>query len=137
MAELKRHGENAKGFHHPPQQNYPRQPGGSEGPMGSHSSERGEGPTNHSGHTYEHARRAEADARIERVRAAHGAGSHERDYHGGHERILHETHALHQHEDHGPSQSKYGAAHHFREEHGDTPAHERRESKAEREREGE
>jgi hypothetical protein len=122
--------ENRTGYHHPQRVN--EEKGGSgqgrmEPPNGGRAGMKE--PTNHAGHTHEMARRHESDARIEAHRAVH-AGKGQRD----HERILHDTHKLHQ----GPFTShgsKHGESHHLRNE--ESPAHERRESKAEREREGE
>ena len=129
--------ENERGFHHPRQVNFDRGAGPSEGggpPHGAPHRHMAE-PTNHAGHTHEMARRSESDARIERHR-----GSHDDHAMGKHERILHDTHKLHQ--GHEPvSQSKHGASHYIRAGEGEageeSPAHERRESAAERRRERE
>ena len=122
--------ENERGFHHPRQVNFERGGGGQgammpEGRAHKHMSE----PTNHGGHTHEMARVHEHAARVEAHRGVH-AGKGQQD----HEKILHDTHKLHQgtFTSHG---SKYGAEHHIRE--GESAAHERTESAAERRREGE
>jgi hypothetical protein len=87
-------------------------------------------PTNHAGHTHEMARRHEHDARVEATRGIHTGKQMD-----GHERILHETHKLHQGDGHISHGTKHGESHHIRE--GETASHERHESKAERQREGE
>ena len=122
--------ENKRGYHHPNQVNFERGGSGQGAmmPQGRAHKPMAE-PTNHGGHTHEMARRHEHDAGIDAMRNMH-AGKGQRD----HEKILHETHKLHQGEytSHG---NKHGAAHHWRDE--ESPAHERRESAAERRREGE
>jgi hypothetical protein len=89
-------------------------------------------PTNHGGHTYSGVMQGQHVARVERHRAAH-AGGGQRD----HEKILHETHRLHQGDGFVSHGDKHGAASHWRRDGEEGAAHERRESKAEREREGE
>ena len=127
--------ENERGFHHPRQVNYGRGGGPSEGgspPHGGAAHRPMAEPTNHGGVMHEKARRDEHAARVERHRAAH-AGGGQRD----HEKILHETHKLHQGEPFTSHGDKHGAASHWRRDGEESPAHERSESKAEREREGE
>ena len=126
--------ENERGFHHPRQVNYDRGTGPSEGGMPPHGGAAHKPmvePTNHGGRMHEVARRDEHAARVERHRAAH-AGGGQRD----HEKILHETHRLHQGDGFVSHGDKHGAASHWRRGE-ESPAHERGESKAEREREGE
>ena len=93
-------------------------------------------PTNHGGHTHGMHHAAAHNARVEATRSVHtgSAGGQQ-----GHEKILHETHRLHQSsEPHFSHGNKHGESHHLRDsERGDTPAHERSESAAERKREGE
>ena len=123
--------DNQRGFHHPRQVNFERGGGGQGAmmPEGRAHKPMAE-PTNHGGHTHEMARRHEHDAGIDAMRNMH-AGKGQRD----HEKILHETHKLHQGEPFMSHGNKHGAAHHWRDE--ESPAHERRESAAERRREGE
>ena len=123
--------DNQRGFHHPRQVNFERGGGGQGAmmPEGRAHKPMAE-PTNHGGHTHEMARRHEHQANVDAMRNAH-AGKGQRD----HEKILHETHKLHQGEPFMSHGNKHGAAHHWRDE--ESPAHERRESAAERRREGE
>ena len=139
-------GENRHGFHGrergTPNEGHGGRGQGREAPGGGKVKHMAE-PTNHAGHTHDMARRHEHDARVEATRGIHTGKQMD-----GHERILHETHKLHQHDGHISHGSKHGESHHIREggalragessrELGDTPAHERSESKAERRREGE
>jgi len=123
--------ENKRGYHHPNQVNFERGGSGQGAmmPQGRAHKPMAE-PTNHGGHTHEMARRHEHQANVDAMRNAH-AGKGQRD----HEKILHETHKLHQGEPFMSHGNKHGAAHHWRDE--ESPAHERRESAAERRREGE
>ena len=129
--------DNERGYHKPRQVNFDRGAGPSEGgspPHGGAAHRPMAEPTNHGGVTHEMARTHEHNARVERHRAAH-AGGGQRD----HEKILHETHRLHQGDGFVSHGDKHGAASHWRREaeRGDTAAHERTESAAERKREGE